>query len=84
MQAGFCCLESGLSRSKNSINVAIKNVVDFCIGGTLFWLFGFALMFGKSLYGWVGSSGFVFSDSTPNRSGRLRYFYFRWFSVPRR
>ena len=31
MQAGFCCLESGLSRSKNSINVAIKNVVDLCV-----------------------------------------------------
>ncbi|MGF1521866.1 MAG: hypothetical protein ACFBSF_06035 [Leptolyngbyaceae cyanobacterium] len=31
MQAGFCCLESGLVRAKNSINVAIKNLVDFCI-----------------------------------------------------
>jgi Amt family ammonium transporter len=64
MQAGFCCLESGLSRSKNSINVALKNVVDFCIAGALFWLFGYALMFGDSLYGWIGTSGFVFSDST--------------------
>ncbi len=64
MQAGFCCLESGLSRSKNSINVAVKNVVDFCIGGTLFWLFGYAFMFGDSLYGLVGWSDFVFSDVT--------------------
>ena len=64
MQAGFCCLESGLSRSKNSINVAVKNVVDFCIAGALFWLFGYALMFGDSLYGWIGASDFVFSDST--------------------
>ncbi len=67
MQAGFCCLESGLSRSKNSINVAIKNVVDFCIGGFLFWLFGYALMFGDSLYGWIGASNFVFSDSTESK-----------------
>ena len=67
MQAGFCCLESGLSRSKNSINVAIKNVVDFCIGCALFWLFGYALMFGDSLYGWVGSSGFVFTDSSESQ-----------------
>ena len=64
MQAGFCCLESGLSRSKNSINVAVKNVVDFCIAGALFWLFGYALMFGDSLYGWIGTSDFVFSDAT--------------------
>ena len=48
MQAGFCRLETGLSRSKNSINVAIKNVVDFCVGAFLFWFYGCALMFGGS------------------------------------
>lgn len=55
MQAGFCCLESGLVRAKNSINVAIKNLVDFCIASLIFSLFGFALMFGQShwgLFGW--------------------------------
>ncbi|HBL47705.1 MAG TPA: hypothetical protein DDZ90_30405, partial [Planctomycetaceae bacterium] len=46
MQAGFCCLESGLSRSKNSIHVAIKNVVDVSTVGILYWIFGFGLMFG--------------------------------------
>ena len=30
MQAGFSCLESGLVRTKNSINVAAKNFADFC------------------------------------------------------
>jgi len=41
MQAGFMCMESGLSRYKNSINVALKNAADFwCIGSDLldFWL----------------------------------------------
>ena len=57
MQAGFCCLESGLVRAKNSINVAIKNLVDFCIASLLFSLVGFALMFGKSHFGLVG--GFI-------------------------
>ncbi len=42
IQAGFCCLESGLSRSKRSINVAIEDAVDFCIGAFLFRLFGYA------------------------------------------
>ena len=40
MQAGFLCLESGLTRSKNSINVAIKNLADFCLTTVVFWLFG--------------------------------------------
>jgi len=54
MQAGFMCLESGMTRSKNSINVAIKNLADFGISGLLFWGFGFALMFGASRWGLWG------------------------------
>ncbi|AFY37625.1 diguanylate cyclase with PAS/PAC sensor [[Leptolyngbya] sp. PCC 7376] len=56
MQAGFCCLESGLVRAKNSINVAIKNLVDFCVASLLFSMIGCALMFGESHYGLVGGS----------------------------
>ena len=48
MQAGFTALESGLVRSKNSINVAIKNFANFLVAASLFWLFGYALMFGRS------------------------------------
>jgi len=59
MQGGFCFLESGLARAKNSINVALKNLVDFCIAGATFWAFGFALMFGQSDSGWFGSSQFM-------------------------
>lgn len=61
MQAGFTCLESGLTRSKNSINVAIKNITDFGISTILFWFFGFALMFGTSYNAWIGSTGFFIS-----------------------
>ncbi len=60
MQAGFCCLESGLVRSKNSINVALKNVMDFCIGSLTFWLVGYGLMFGASRQGLFGTTGWVF------------------------
>ena len=67
MQAGFCCLESGLSRSKNSINVAIKNVVDLCVAAGLFWLVGYGLMFGDSWPGLFGTNGFLFADSTEVR-----------------
>ena len=44
MQAGFCCLESGLCRTKNNINVALKNLMDYCITGMVFWAVGFWLM----------------------------------------
>ncbi|MBB1489608.1 ammonium transporter [Oceanospirillum sediminis] len=63
MQAGFLCLESGRIRSKNSINVAAKNISDFIVSSTLFWLFGFAFMFGDSLSGLVGASNFFFGDA---------------------
>ena len=57
MQAGFMCLESGLTRTKHSINVALKNLTDFGISVLLFWAFGSALMFGASASGWIGTSG---------------------------
>ena len=63
MQAGFLCLESGLVRSKNSINVAAKNLSDFALSSAVFWLFGFGIMFGESYSGWFGTSGFVFGDN---------------------
>ncbi|MCA9522188.1 MAG: ammonium transporter [Myxococcales bacterium] len=59
MQPGFMCLESGITRSKNSINVAIKNITDFGVSVVLFWLVGFGLMFGASSGGWFGRDLFA-------------------------
>lgn len=56
MQIGFMLLECGMVRSKTTINVAQKNLADFMISVGGFWLFGFALMFGGTLGGWVGFS----------------------------
>jgi ammonium transporter len=64
MQAGFTALESGLVRSKNSINVAIKNFANFLVAASLFWLFGFGLMFGSSEAGLIGGSSFFFDSDT--------------------
>ncbi|WP_304640037.1 ammonium transporter [Pseudomonas sp.] len=55
MQMGFLCLESGLTRSKNNINVAVKNMADLSIAVLLYWLFGFGVMFGVSEGGWAGT-----------------------------
>ena len=66
MQPGFMCLESGLTRSKNSINVAVKNLADVSVSVILFWFFGYALMFGASTIGFIGSDGFFLEiDSSP-------------------
>ena len=43
MQAGFCILESGLTRAKNAGNIIMKNLMDFCIGTPIFWIIGLVL-----------------------------------------
>src|SRR5690606_14514841 len=63
MQAGFALLESGASRTKNCINVVMKNYTDVCVGSLLFWLVGFGLMFGDNPSGWFGTSGFALHDA---------------------
>ena len=60
MQAGFLCLESGLTRSKNAINVALKNAADLVLSLLLWWALAFGLMFGVSEAGWIGTSNFLF------------------------
>jgi len=55
MQAGFSNLESGLVRAKNSINVAFKNLIDFCIAALIYAAVGFGLMFGPSWSGLIGT-----------------------------
>lgn len=56
MQAGFTCVESGMVRAKNSINVAFKNLADFCIASVLYGIAGFGLMFGPSWHGLIGTT----------------------------
>ena len=77
MQAGFLCLESGLTRNKNSINVAAKNVADFALAALVYWLVGFGLMFGPSSDGWVGTGLFGLLDQIPGQTGLLAFLLFQ-------
>ena len=54
MQAGFSMCEAGFTRAKNTGNILMKNLMDFCIGTPVFWLVGFGIMFGagNGLFGW--------------------------------
>ena len=47
MQAGFSMCEAGFTRAKNTGNILMKNLMDFCIGTPAFWLAGFGIMFGS-------------------------------------
>ena len=55
MQAGFSMCETGFTRAKNTGNILMKNLMDFCIGSPCFWLVGFGIMFGSgtALFGWI-------------------------------
>ncbi len=62
MQAGFAMVEAGFTRAKNACNIIMKNLLDFSMGSIGYWMFGFAIMFGINRTGWLGTSGFFFSD----------------------
>ena len=55
MQAGFSLCEAGFTRAKNTGNILMKNLMDFCIGTPCFWLVGFGFMFGSgtALFGTI-------------------------------
>ena len=74
MQAGFMCMETGLSRYKNSINVALKNAADFGVSVVIFWIFGFGIMFGTSYNGFFGTDLFFFKTE---KADYMTYFVFQ-------
>lgn len=59
MQAGFALLEAGLARQKNTINILMKNLMDFGLGTVAYCLVGFGLMYGADKAGIIGTSLFA-------------------------
>ncbi len=58
MQAGFAMVEAGFTRAKNSGNILMKNLMDFCIGTVMFIVIGFSLLLGEDMLGIIGKPGF--------------------------
>ncbi len=58
MQAGFAMVEAGFTRAKNTGNILMKNLMDFCIGTVMFILIGFSLLLGEDCIGLIGKPGF--------------------------
>jgi len=67
MQAGFGMVEAGFIRAKNTCNILTKNFVDYCSASIMFFIVGYALMFGEG-NGFIGLSGFAL-EGAPNPSG---------------
>ncbi len=68
MQAGFALVEAGFTRSKNTTNILMKNLVDFIFATIAFWAIGYALMFGAG-NAWIGLSGFFTSGLEDDVAG---------------
>ena len=66
MQAGFAMVEAGFTRAKNTGNIIMKNLMDFCIGTVVFILIGFSLLMGEDLLGFIGKPGFDLFTSYAN------------------
>ena len=66
MQAGFAMVEAGFTRAKNTGNIIMKNLMDFCIGTVTFILIGFGLLMGEDLIGFIGKPGFDLFTSYQN------------------
>ena len=66
MQAGFAMVEAGFTRAKNTGNIIMKNLMDFCIGTVVFVIIGFSLLMGEDLVGLIGKPGFDIFTSYEN------------------
>ena len=60
MQAGFTLVESGFTRSKNAVNISMKNILDISVGTLSYWFIGYGLMYGSS-NGWIATSDIFFN-----------------------
>ncbi len=58
MQAGFAMVETGMTRAKNAGNILMKNLMDFAAGAIIYFMVGWALMYGSSIGGIIGSDQF--------------------------
>lgn len=66
MQPGFALVEAGFTRSKNTANILMKNLMDFSIGSLIFWLLGYTLMYGDDIGGFMGKISLFFGSNEIN------------------
>ncbi len=77
MQAGFAMVETGFTRAKNSVNILMKNLMDFAVGTLAFFVIGFGLMFGASSNGLFGTTLFGMGGVTPGDDWNWTFLIFQ-------
>ena len=77
MQLGFASVEAGFTRSKNTANILMKNLLDFCFGSLLFWLFGFRLMFGADAFAGLLANPFEPGAGIPGNIPQTAFLIFQ-------
>lgn len=77
MQPGFAMVEVGFTRSKNTVNILMKNLMDFSVGSLSFWFVGFSLMFGTPLGGLIGTPNLLFTAEYGNNIPDMAVLFFQ-------
>ena len=77
MQMGFASVEAGFTRSKNTANILMKNLLDFCFGSLLFWLFGFRIMFGVDAFAGLIADPFALGSAVPSNIPQTAFLIFQ-------
>lgn len=77
MQMGFASVEAGFTRSKNTANILMKNLLDFCFGSLLFWLFGFRIMFGADAFAGLIADPFALGSAVPSNISQTAFLIFQ-------
>ncbi len=75
MQAGFALVEAGFAQAKNTVNILTKNFMDFSIGGLAYFFFGYGLMYGTDIGGFIGSDGFLLLGDYYDVNQALAWFF---------
>lgn len=86
MNTGFGMLESGLARSKNTVNIISKNFIVFAVATLGYFALGWGLMFGNG-NAFVGTEGVWFlsgADNSPATGAAYQGAYgaISWTGVP--
>lgn len=77
MQAGFALVEAGYTRSKNTVNILMKNLLDYAIGSIAFFVVGFGIMFGADIAGFIGTPDLFFSGGWEGGVPGLAFLFFQ-------
>jgi len=87
MNLGFGCVESGMCRAKNCVNILSKNFVVFAVTSIGFWLIGWGIMFGNGSTPYFGSEGLLMLSGKDNSPATLTayegaYVAINWTGIP--